>query len=88
MNIYLDEPLCSCMSINIRNKAVLEKFGEKLKALRVQKGLTQEQLAFAADIELSQVYRLESGKTNATISTLTAISIALDLTLSELLEGV
>jgi transcriptional regulator with XRE-family HTH domain len=76
------------MSINIRNKEVLVKFGERLKSLRIAKGMTQEELAFAADIELSQVHRLESAKTNATLSTLTAISLALEVTLSQLFEGV
>ena len=76
------------MSINIRNKEVLVKFGERLKSLRIANGMTQEELAFAADIELSQVHRLESAKTNATLSTLTAISSALEVTLSQLFEGV
>ena len=76
------------MSINIRNKEVLVKFGERLKELRIAKEMTQEDLAYAAEIELSQVHRLETAKTNATLSTLTAISTALEVTLSQLLEGV
>ena len=72
------------MSINIRNKEVLIKFGERLKKLRQQKNLTQEGLAHAADVEVSQIHRLEAGKTNATLSTLTTISTALEITLSEL----
>ena len=80
--------LCCCMSINIRNKEVLVKFGERLKAVRLQKGLTQEQLAYDADIELSQVHRLEAGKTNATISTITNVAKALNMTISELFKDV
>lgn len=76
------------MSINIRNQEVLVKFGERLRSLRLQKALTQEELAFAADVELSQIHRLESGKTNATLSTLTALASALELSLSELFTGV
>ncbi|MBS1640675.1 MAG: helix-turn-helix transcriptional regulator [Bacteroidetes bacterium] len=76
------------MSINIRNKEVLVKFGERLKAVRLQKGLTQEQLAYDAEIELSQVHRLEAGKTNATISTITSVAKALNMTISELFKGV
>ena len=33
---------------NLRDKKVLEQFGQKLKDLRLQKGLTLEQLAFEA----------------------------------------
>lgn len=34
---------------NLRDKKVLEQFGQKQKGLRLQKGLTLEQLAFEAD---------------------------------------
>ena len=47
------------------------KFGDRLKALRIAKDMTQEDLAYAAEIVLSQVHRLETAKTNATLSTLT-----------------
>lgn len=69
---------------NLRNKETLEKFGEKLRALRVKKGLTLEQLAFEADIEVSQVHRVEKGKINPTITTLIALADGLNITLSEL----
>lgn len=76
------------MSNNIRDKQVLIRFGERLRQLRLQKGLTQEQLAYATDVDLSQIHRLEAAKTNATLSTLSAIASALDTTLSDLLSGV
>jgi len=76
------------MSINIRDKEVLVKFGERLKAVRLEKGLTQESLAYAADVELSQIHRLEAGKTNATLSTITSVAKGLDMSLSDLFLGI
>ena len=49
---------------NLRDKDLLIKFGERVKRLRTFKSLTLEQLAFAADMELSQVHRIEKGKIN------------------------
>jgi transcriptional regulator with XRE-family HTH domain len=69
----------------LRDKKVLEQFGQKLKDLRIQKGLTLEQLAFEADIELSQVHRAEKGKINPTLTTLIALAKGLNISISELL---
>ncbi len=69
---------------NLRNQETLDQFGEKLKNLRTNKGLTLEQLAFEADIELSQVHRVEKGKINPTLTTLIALAKGLDITLAEL----
>lgn len=71
---------------NLRNTEVLKKFGDKLKRLRTAHKLTLEQLAFAADIELSQVHRIEKGKINPTYTTLLALASGLEISLSELVE--
>jgi transcriptional regulator with XRE-family HTH domain len=71
---------------NLRDKSTLEHFGAKLKELRLKKGLTLEQLAFEADIELSQVHRVEKGKVNPTLTTLIAIAKGLGVKLSELVR--
>jgi transcriptional regulator with XRE-family HTH domain len=69
---------------NLRNQETLDKFGEKLNALRTAKGLTLEQLAFEADIEISQVHRVEKGKINPTLTTLIALSKGLGISIAEL----
>lgn len=69
---------------NLRNQETLSKFGERLKTLRLTKGLTLEQLAFEADIELSQVHRVEKGKINPTLTTLIALSKGLGISLADL----
>jgi transcriptional regulator with XRE-family HTH domain len=47
--------------------------------------MTLEQLAFASDIEISQVHRVEKGSINPTLSTLSALSKGLDMTIAELI---
>jgi transcriptional regulator with XRE-family HTH domain len=69
---------------NLRNQEALDKFGGKLNALRTAKGLTLEQLAFEADIEISQVHRVEKGKINPTLTTLIALSKGLGISLADL----
>lgn len=70
---------------NLRDKKVLEQLSARLKELRLKRGMTLEQLAFEADIELSQVHRVEKGKINPTLTTLMALAKGLDITLAELL---
>jgi transcriptional regulator with XRE-family HTH domain len=72
---------------NIRDTQVLKKLGDNLKAIRTSKGFTLEQLAYAADIELSQIHRIEKGKINPTITTLTAIARGLEIPVSDLVHN-
>lgn len=69
----------------LRNEETHLQFGEKLKTLRTAKGLTLEQLAFEAEMEISQVHRVEKGKINPTLTTLTALASGLGITIAELL---
>ena len=73
-----------CYVINIRNEEFIKQLGRRIIMLRTEKGLSQEQLANKADIPLAQVGRIERGKINCTVSTLRAISIALNIHLKDL----
>lgn len=70
----------------LRDKDLLIQFGEHLRMLRISKDLSIEELANEADMEISQIYRIEKGKINTTLSTLNSISKALEIELSKLLE--
>ncbi len=61
-------------------------FGENLKRLRLEKKLSQEKLALNSDIEYMQIFRIEHGKINTTISTILAIARALNVPPRELLD--
>lgn len=69
-----------------RNTEYIIAFGEHVKKLRLARKLSRETLAAHADIEVMQIYRIETGKVNTTISTLQAIATALDVHPKKLLE--
>ena len=70
----------------LRNKELLEKFGLHVRAIRIEKQMTMEELAFACEVEYSQISRIERGKTNTTLTTLDALAKGLEMTMEELLH--
>jgi transcriptional regulator with XRE-family HTH domain len=69
---------------NYKDDKILKAFGNKLKHFREEKKLSTREFADIAEIALSQVWVLESGKGNPTLTTLLAIAKALNLSLSDL----
>jgi transcriptional regulator with XRE-family HTH domain len=57
----------------------LEKLAVKLKAARREKGLSQRGLSDLAGVPQSHISKIETGRVNLTVSSLTAIANALDL---------
>lgn len=49
------------------NTKILQRFGERLKELREQNGLTQEKIAEKVNIHPTYVGKLESGKCNPSL---------------------
>jgi len=70
----------------LRDKKLLIAFGNHLREIRKSKELSLEDLCYEAEMELSQIYRIEKGKVNPTLSTLAALAKALDISLKELLD--
>lgn len=58
----------------------------RIKALRKERKLTVQELAYRCDIERSNLSRLETGRSNPTIKTLCIICNALDVPLRSLIE--
>ena len=69
-----------------RDKSFIIAFGKRVKELRNAKRISQERLALEAGFELSQIYRIESGTVNTSISHLAKIAEVLKVTPSELLD--
>ena len=65
-------------------ETILKNFGEKLRQLRLAKGLTQEQLANELSVEISQISRIERGVINTSITSLYSICKVLKIDVSEL----
>jgi transcriptional regulator with XRE-family HTH domain len=59
--------------------------GKNVRRLRQQKGLTQEELAFAAEIDLTYVGGIERGRRNPSLMVMARIAEALSVPLQKLL---
>jgi len=61
-------------------------FGEQVKRLRLAQDKSMRGFAGDADIEYSQIARIESGEISPTITTASKIAEALGITLKELFD--
>ena len=61
-------------------------FGQNVRRARQQKRLTQEQLAFEAEIDLTYVGGIERGKRNPSLVVMARIADALSVPLHRLLS--
>lgn len=61
-----------------------KQFGERVRELRLARGLSQEELAFRASIHRTYLSGIERGKRNLSLKNIGAVAEALDVTLSEL----
>lgn len=63
---------------------VNEAFGQALRSARARAGLTQDELAEKASMARNSISLLERGARSPTLSTLVALSLALDINTSDL----
>jgi len=63
---------------------IAQALGNHIRVLRLSHGLSQEQLAFKANLNTSFIGQIERGGKKPTIDTLEKIVIALDITFEEL----
>ena len=64
---------------------VLNKFGERVRELRNEKKLSQEQLAFKADLHRTYIGMIERAEKNITLANIEKIALALGVPIHELL---
>jgi len=64
----------------------LVALGTALRRKRIERGISQEELAFRAQIDRSYLGRIERGENNVTVLTLTRLANSLDMSLPELLD--
>lgn len=69
-----------------KDSVFIKNFGKRLKQLRKEKGISQAQLAFEADIQISQISRIERGIINTTITNAKLLAKILDVPIASLFE--
>lgn len=65
---------------------ITQKLGDRIRQLRKKQGLSQEQVAAKAKIDLTTLNEIENGNRNPSIRTVYKISLALNVNLSNLLN--
>ncbi|WP_455635854.1 helix-turn-helix domain-containing protein [Parabacteroides sp.] len=62
------------------------KVGDKIKNIRQEKNMTQQELADKCNFEKSNLSRIEAGRTNLTVKNLYKISLALNVKIKDLVD--
>lgn len=70
----------------LANPISLTKFGNKIRKLRKEKGISQEQLAIEAGIERSYMGAIERGERNPSLDKVVSIAKALKTSTAKLLN--
>lgn len=63
-----------------------QKVGKRIQEIRIQKDISQRELALKCGFEKSNMSRLEKGHSNATLSTLEKVCEALQIDFIELFK--
>lgn len=65
---------------------ILIKFGKKVREIRKGKGLSQEELAYNADLHRTYIGMIERAEKNITLLNIEKIANALEVSIKELIE--
>ncbi|HWK04865.1 MAG TPA: helix-turn-helix transcriptional regulator [Puia sp.] len=72
--------------ITAGDKKALKEFGENLRKLRKDKGLSLREMSYACSIDNSKIAKIEKGMINITLTTLLQLAVALEIHPSSLLD--
>lgn len=66
---------------------ISKRFGDRVRELRTQKGMSQEKFALQIDMDRTYLASVESGKRNISLENIKKIADGFGITLEELFEG-
>lgn len=67
---------------------ITKKFGDRIRALRVKRGLSQEKLALSIEMDRTYYASVESGKRNVSIKNIEKIANGLGVSIENLFKGI
>lgn len=70
-----------------RRPNLLARFGSRVRRLRQEKGYSQESLAAECGLDRTYIGGIERGERNVALKNIEKISVALGVSLAELLDG-
>lgn len=65
---------------------ILRNFGNKVRELRKEKGLSQEQLSFKANLHRTYIGMIERAEKNITLLNIEKIANALEISVEDLMQ--
>lgn len=68
--------------------ATHKRLGQRIRELRKEKGMTQEDLAFKVEVDRSYMGFVERGEKNPTFKTIIKVAQSLKVSLSELFKSI
>jgi len=74
------------ISIMETNSEILKVFGQNVRAIRKDKNMSQEELAFKADLHRTYIGMIERAEKNITLLNIEKIANALNININNLLK--
>lgn len=68
------------------NEFLLKEFGDRIKQLRLQKGISQEKLSFSTGFHRTYIGMIERGERNISLSNMAVFAKVFEISISELLD--
>ncbi|MDP9078825.1 MAG: helix-turn-helix domain-containing protein [Bacteroidota bacterium] len=84
--LKLDISLIFDVVVNNRNERLIKTLGATIRELRIERHLSQAQLAVLSEMMPSQVGRIERGEINPSVSTTYALAVALRVDMNTLIK--
>ncbi len=66
---------------------ITKNFGQRIKELRIQKGISQEKFSLSIDMDRTYYASVESGRRNISLINIEKIANGLGVSLEELFKG-
>lgn len=71
-----------------KEKVVLKRFGEKIRSMRKERGISQEKFAELCGLDRTYISGIERGTRNVSLKNIELIAQALGISKSDLFKGV
>ena len=71
----------------MNKRKILVAFGEKVRQLRKEKGMSQEELSFKADLHRTYIGMIERAEKNITLTNVEKIALALNVDIKVLFDN-
>ncbi len=82
---------CRCQVSNtlmVKRKDILERFGQRVRELRKEQGYSQENFAYACELDRTYVGGIERGERNVALRNIERIADTLGISVAELMAGI